>query len=66
MERSRGEVDLADWYGNSWAKSQKIFFVAVWLVFTLRSSVGLLCSIQFAEMDVIVYMRFSQVKAMVR
>lgn len=34
MERNGGEeVDLADWYGNSWAKSQKFFFVAMWLVF---------------------------------
>lgn len=32
MERSREEADLADWYGNSWAKSQKGLFVAVWLV----------------------------------
>lgn len=42
------------------------FFCSSMAGFTLRSSVGLLCSIQFAEMDVIVYMRFSQVKAMVR
>lgn len=32
MERSREKVDLADWYGNSWATSQKFFFVAIWLV----------------------------------
>lgn len=49
MERSREEVDLADWYGNSWAKSQKFFFVAVWLVLLWEALLG--CCITFSQLE---------------
>lgn len=49
MERSRKEVDLADWYGNSWAKSQKFFFVAVWLVLLGEALLGCCLTFSLAE-----------------
>lgn len=55
MERSGEEVDLADWYGNSWARSQKVCFVAEWLVFLWEALLTCRTAFSLGGVDVVVH-----------
>lgn len=61
MERSREKVDLTDWYGNSWAKSQKFFFVAIWLVLLCEALLRCCVTFGWAGWMSLCAVRFPQV-----
>lgn len=63
MERGREEADLADWYGNSWAKSQKLFFVAAWLVLLWEALLRCCVTFSLVEWMSLCTIRFSRIWA---
>lgn len=50
---------LADWYGNSWAKSQKVLFVAIWRVLLWDAVLSYLITFSPVEWMSLCTIRFS-------